>query len=279
LQVAVRHQVTRGFAFNLNYAWSHSIDTGSDWHSGATSANGAAAGDGYSLDPTLPMLDKGNSTFDVRHRLSFNYVYEIPYMKEQKGFIGHLLGGWQYQAIWAFQSGAHFTPYCGRNANRCDFNYDGERNDRPDVLVGNSLNASRDQWANGWFAGTGMSAWCGTTYTSSSSSNAVPGACSAATSFFQTPCVGCDGNLGRNTFVGPGLFNTDQSLFKNIRLTERFNMQFRFETFNAFNHANFKLPSSSTGANYANRINSSNFGQSAGEMTPRLIQFGLKLLW
>jgi len=42
-------------------------------------------------------------------------------------------------------------------------------------------------------------------------------------------------------------------------------LQFRFEVFNAFNHANFKLPSSSTGANFANRITSSNFGQSAGK--------------
>ncbi|MBZ5701842.1 MAG: TonB-dependent receptor [Acidobacteriia bacterium] len=268
LQVAVRHQVTRGFAFNLNYAWSHSIDTGSDWHSGATSANGSAAGDGYSLDPTMPMLDKGNSTFDIRHRLSFNYVYEVPFYKDQKGLIGHVLGGWQYQAIWAMQSGAHFTPYCA-TGSRCDFNYDGERNDRPDVLVGSSYSPTHDQWANGWFAGTSMTAWCG----------GGPGSCSASTSFFQTPCRACDGNLGRNTFVGPGLFNTDQSLFKNIRITERFNMQFRFEVFNALNHVNFKLPSSSTGANFANRITSGNFGQSAGEMSPRLMQFALKLLW
>ncbi|MBZ5541047.1 MAG: TonB-dependent receptor [Acidobacteriia bacterium] len=278
LQVAVRHQVTRGFAFNLNYAWSHSIDTGSDWHSGATSANGAAAGDGYSLDPTKPMLDKGNSTFDVRHRLSFNYVYEIPYMKEQKGFAGHLLGGWQYQGIWAFQSGAHFTPYCA-SGNACDFNYDGERNDRPNVGPGgSSMSVSREQWANGWFNVPGSPYSCG--WYSLGAVQGADGTCSSGgVAFFGTPCRACDGNLGRNTFTGPGIFNTDQSLFKNIRITERFNMQFRFEVFNALNRANFKLPSSSTGANFANRITAFNFGQSAGEMTPRLMQFALKLLW
>jgi len=68
-------------------------------------------------------------------------------------------------------------------------------------------------------------------------------------------------------------------LFKNIKLTERYNFQFRVEVFNLFNHANFKLPSSATGANFANRITSGNFGQSAGEITPRLIQFGMKFLW
>jgi Carboxypeptidase regulatory-like domain/TonB dependent receptor-like, beta-barrel len=272
MQVSLKHQATRGLVFNLNYTWSHTIDTGSGWHSGTTTANGGAAGDGYALDPTMPNLDRGNSTFDIRHRVSFNYVYEFPWLKDQKGFVGHVLGGWQWNGLWSFQSGAHFTPYCAAG-NACDFNYDGERNDRPDVLVGNHYSPTKDQWANGWFyAGgplNGMTAWCG----------GGPGSCSSSTSFFQTPCVACDGNLGRNTFEGPGQWSTDESLFKNIRLTERFNFQFRFEVFNAFNRANFKLPSSATGANYANRITSSNFGQSAGTFDPREIQFGLKLLW
>jgi len=280
LQVGVKHQATRGLVFNANYAYSHSIDTGSDWHSGATSANGSAAGDGYSLDPTMPGLDKGNSTFDIRHRLSFNYVYEFPWMREQKGFVGHVLGGWQYQGLWAFQSGAHFTPYCASSSHNraCDFNFDGEVNDRPDVANGNHLSVSRQMWANGWFGGSGSSFGCAWYY-----KNAVRGGsgtcANGSPAFFGTPCLGCDGNLGRNTFEGPGIFNTDESLFKNMKMTERFNVQFRFEVFNAFNHANFKLPSSATGANFANRITSGNFGQSAGEITPRLIQFGLKLLW
>ncbi len=274
LQAGLRHQATRGLALNANYTWSHSIDTGSDWHSGATSANGSAAGDGYSLDPTKPGLDRGNSTFDIRHRLSANWVYEFPWMKAQKGLMGHILGGWQYNGLVAWQTGAHWTPYCA-SRNRCDFNYDGTRNDRPDVLVGNHT-ATHGDWANGWFqpggslGSSGMTAWC----------LGGPLSCSASTSFFQTPCRACDGNLGRNTFVGPSLVNTDQSLFKNTKLTERFNLQFRVEGFNVFNHTNFLLPSSATGtANFANRITNGNFGQSAGTRDPRLIQFGLKLLW
>jgi hypothetical protein len=276
LQVSVKHQATRGLALNLNYSYSHSIDTGSDWHSGATSANGAAAGDGYSLDPTLPGLDKGNSTFDIRHRLTFNYVYELPWMKSEKGFTGHVLGGWQYQGLWTMQSGAHFTPYCA-TGNACDFNADGTRNDRPNVGPGgNAFNATRAQWENGWFPSSSFG--CG--WSAGGAVKGGAGTCADGTAaFFGTPCLGCDGNLGRNTFEGPGLFDTDQSLFKNIKATERFNLQFRFEIFNAFNHANFKLPSSATGANFANRITSGIFGESAGEISPRLIQFGLKLLW
>jgi hypothetical protein len=274
MQVALRHQATRGFSFNMAYAWSHSIDTGSGWHSGTTTANGAAAGDAYSLDPTAPFLDRGNSTFDIRHRLTFNYVYELPWHKDQKGFTGHLLGGWQYQGLWAFQSGAHMTPFCA-TGNACDFNFDGTRNDRPDNINGSSLEISREQWADGWFNVSGSSFNCGW-----SAAGAATNTCADGTpSFFGTPCTACAGNLGRNTFAGPGIFNTDQSLFKNIKLSERYSLQFRFEIFNALNRANFKLPSSATGANFANRITSGIFGKSAGTLGPRHIQFGLKFLF
>jgi hypothetical protein len=85
--------------------------------------------------------------------------------------------------------------------------------------------------------------------------------------------------LGRNTFEGPGIFQVDSSIFKNTRITERFNAQFRFEMFNMLNRANFQLPNSATGGNRANRITSSIFGKSNGTHGPRRIQFGFKILW
>src|SRR6267378_2143216 len=231
LQASVRRPVGTQLVFAFDYAWSHSIDTGSTWHSGATTANGNAAGEGFSLDQTRPELDRGNSIFDVRHRLTFSYTWQLPWFKAQQGFLGHILGGWQYNGIWAFQSGAHWSPYCATGPG-CDFNKDGERNDRPDAPNGNNIDASRQQWANGFFKVPGS------TFT---------GAFSGSNPFFATPCLGCNGNLGRNTFVGPGIYNTDQSIFKNLQLTERFKAQFRLEMFNAFNHANFTLPNSATG--------------------------------
>jgi Carboxypeptidase regulatory-like domain/TonB dependent receptor len=276
LQASVRHQASRGLVFNANYTWSHSIDTGSDWHSGATSANGAAAGDGYSLDPTRPGLDRGNSTFDIRHRLSVNWVYEFPWMKAQKGLMGHILGGWQYNGLVAWQTGAHWTPYCA-SGNACDFNQDGTRNDRPDIGPGGkTFSPTKQDWANGWFPNSSF----GCAWSAGGAVKGSPGTCSdGTTAFFATPCLACDGSLGRNTFVGPSLVNTDDSLFKNFKLTERFNLQFRTEVFNLFNHTNFQLPSSATGGNNANRITSGNFGQANKTFDPREIQFGLKVLW
>lgn len=75
------------------------------------------------------------------------------------------------------------------------------------------------------------------------------------------------------------MFVADLSLFKNIRVTEKVSLQFRSEFFNAFNRPNFLLPSASTGANFANRIQSPIFGAAAGTFDPRQIQFALKLLW
>ncbi|HTK94245.1 MAG TPA: hypothetical protein VL382_01290, partial [Terriglobales bacterium] len=96
--------------------------------------------------------------------------------------------------------------------------------------------------------------------------------------FFSSPCAGLEplcvgyGNEGRNSFVGPSFFGVDMSLFKNFKITERVNLQFRAESFNVFNHPNFQLPASP-----ANRVNVGFFGQSAGTFNPRQWQFGLKM--
>jgi len=80
LQLAVKKQTSHGLLFNLNYTYSHSIDDGSTWHSGATTANGDAAGAGFTTDWTRPCLDRGNSTFDIGLRLLPKYVGVLPFV-------------------------------------------------------------------------------------------------------------------------------------------------------------------------------------------------------
>jgi hypothetical protein len=253
----LNRKMSRGFAFNFNYTWGHAIDGGSGWHNSATSANGGAGGDGYSSDVAHPELDRGNSTFDFRHRLSFNQVWEFPWMKSQQGFAGKVFGGWQFNSVWTYQSGAHWSTYDSRSSGAGgDFNLDGVTNDRPDVVGSNTLTVTKDMWANGFF---GTNAYSG--------------------GFVKAPCLACNGNLGRNTLVGPSFFGVDMSFFKNIRLTEKVNLQFRSEFFNTFNNVNFKMPNSSTGQNGATRANSRIFGTSNGTFEPRQIQLALKLIW
>jgi hypothetical protein len=88
-------------------------------------------------------------------------------------------------------------------------------------------------------------------------------------------CLACASNLGRNTFVGPGNWTADMTLAKTFKLTERFNLKFETQGFNVFNRANFVLATQGGGAH--NKQTSGNFGQAAGTLNARAIQFGLKL--
>jgi hypothetical protein len=271
LQVTLKKAMSHGFAFNANYTWSHSIDGGSTWHSGATSSNNRAGGEGFTSDQTAPFLDRGNSIFDVRHTFTANYIYELPWFKNQRSLRGYVLGGWQLNGIFSAHSGAHWSPYCDA-VPACDFNGDGERNDRPNATK-NNYSPSKAQWTFGWSSsGTGQPVFtrpCPVAQTSG-----APLVCNP--NFLAiSPLVGGISNLGRNTFVGPSFFEWSPSVFKNFKITERVGLQFRWEMFNVLNNVNFLLPGAG-GANQ-NNIRNSRFGRAAGTFNPRQMQFGLKL--
>jgi outer membrane receptor protein involved in Fe transport len=300
-QGTLKHQMSHGLLFNVDYTYSHSIDDGSTWHSGATTANGAAGGEGFTTDQTIPGLDRGNSIYDIRHRLVFNYVWQLP-GQNLKGALGVIAGGWSLNGIWQFQSGAHWEPYTTASSRlrevalsdpvknpkgsckvtatyndftsgNCtnyggDFNLDAGKNDRPSSVVSGFAGGTHSTWANGIYAANNL-----------------------AFSNFSTPCLGCSGNLGRNTFVGPGYWVADMTMSKTFKITERVNVKFDANAFNVFNRANFILATAGGGANnkYATAapnpaVNGgsslapvSNFGQAAGTLNPREMQFGVKV--
>lgn len=293
LQVSLKRQMGHGLLFNASYTYSHSIDEGSTWHSGATTASGGAGGDGYSTDQAITGLDRGNSVFDIRHRLTLNYVYQLP-GKNLHGVAGAVLGGWQYSGIWAMQTGAHWSPYSSSapnlkaydpdtdaydlacdasNMDICanlggDYNLDGGRNDRPDSSKP-TASFDRNVWANGWCAS-------GTPYVSANRAGCASGSANQANlPTLSAPCPGCTGNLGRNQFVGPGQWTADMTLSKTFNLTERTHLKFEWQAFNVFNRANFLLATFGGGAN--NHVTYGNFGQAGGTLNPRQMQFDLKL--
>lgn len=268
LQVSVSKHVSQGFQFSGNYTYSHSIDDASTWQSGPITVNGAAAGDAVTTDQTKPNLDRGNSIFDIRHRLAFNYIWEIPFFRNSHNLSGVLLRGWQFNGIWSFQTGVHWSPYNDQlprlqarlgfpgactpatfDPTNCvntggDYNLDGESNDRPNAIA-NNVHATHSQWADGF---------------------------NLARNFFSAPCLGCVGNLGRNTFVGPGYWAADVSLFKIFELSDKIQLQFRVEAFNVFNHTNFLIGDNTS-------LHDPVFGQAGGTAPPRNLQFGLKLIF
>jgi len=282
LQASLRRQMSHGLLLNVDYTYSHSIDNGSTWHSGATTANGAAGGEGFTTDPTHPRYDRGNSIFDIRQRLVINHVWQLP-GKNMTGFLGQVVGGWSLNGIWAFQTGPHWQAYrsggqrlvstdpaghpsaCKAppnfNAAFCrnaggDYLLTRGRNERPNSSLA-SFEPTRAEWANGW----------GSNPTTGSKFSGVP--------IFTPPCLGCLGNLGRNTFVGPGSWETDMTLAKNFKVTEKVGLKFEVAAFNIFNRSNFVLATS--GGHGHNEIRDGIFGKAAGTLGARVMQAGAKI--
>lgn len=266
LQVVLDKRLSHGLELHTNYVWSHSLDTRSTWHSGATTSNGAS--EGFSMDQALPGLDYGNSIFDVTHRVGLSFVWQLPWYQGQKGFTGHVLGGWQINGIWGFHSGFPWTPYCSISSSGkpCDFNRDGISNDRPNQPSFGNADPHGNSNAVFEKSHPSLNFNPGSFYCGAGGSAVVPG-CSQFTE------TAFDGNLGRNTFRGPKADDFDVSLFKNIKVSERLNFQFRAEGFNLFNHPNLEQPSATFGYSV------SQFGLATQAYAARQIQFALKMFF
>ena len=259
LQVVFDKRMSHGVEWHANYVWSHSLDERSTWHSGATTANGAA--EGFSMDQAIPGLDYGNSTFDVRHTFSNSFVWQMPWYQNQEGFVGHVLGGWSANNIISWHAGFSWTPYCSDSSfpsGTCDFNQDGVSNDRPNTpSFGNHASNARSAFEGGAEHMTASMFLDCSVSPGPSCDNAVP----------------FDGNLGRNTFRGPTYADIDLSFFKNIKASERVSLQFRAEAFNIANRVNLHLPNMRLGQN------ATEFGLSSQAFPARQIQFALKMLF
>jgi outer membrane receptor protein involved in Fe transport len=292
LQASLKRQMSHNVLFNINYTWSHAIDNGSSWHDAATTAAGAAGGDGYSTDVNHPGLDRGNAIFDIRQRLVLNYVWQLP-GQNLHGALGAAVGGWSWNGIVSMQTGAHWSPYArntsadlvgdcsqkGINGGNC-INTGGEWTldnqspgvDRPNSSVAN-FQPGRYTWSTGWCPGAGFSFFNLGVAPASSSCN---GASAQPTlPALSAPCLGCAGSLGRNQFVGPGQWFADMTLGKNFKLTEQVNLKFEAQAFNIFNRANFLLAATGGGAH--NSLDDPAFGEAAATLNARNLQFGLKL--
>jgi len=187
--------------------------------------------------------ERGRSNFDLRHRLSLSYAYDLPAHRFDQAWLRTLLGGWQTFGILTFQTGRPFTVallpnFDNSNTGQSILGFGA--NDRPNV-VGNPhvSNRTPDLWFN--------------------------------TAAFAVPPYGSFGNAGRNILDGPSFQTINFSLVKNTALRERISLQFRAESFNLLNRPNFGLPDIFVG--------SPTFGHILSAQDPRHIQFGLKLLF
>jgi hypothetical protein len=225
LQVTVERRFQRGLAWLGAYTYSHSIDN-------VPTQQGGGLEGPVPQDIRYRFLDRGSSSFDIRHRTSQSIIYDLPFGRERRFEISNpigraIVGGWQVNGILTIpfsRGGLPFTPVLTTSVSAAG-------SSRPDRLTSGQL--SDPTLTHGFDTSFNVlgSAWA-------------------------TPRQLTYGNGGRNILRGPGRTNLDCSVFREERIAERYGIQFRGEFFNIFNHPQFDLPNATIGSAAARVISS-----------------------
>ncbi len=250
LETSLRKRFSHGLSFLASYTYSKSIDDSSSFNLTGSASKPLAGENDLAQNPFDVNAERGRSLFDARHRFVLSYQWSLPWWRQPKGWYQQVLGNWQVNGIVTAMTGTPFTVFDGN-----DFSVQGSApeisgffSNRPNVVAGQNPNAgpkTTSEWLN-------------------------PNAFQRITQNPNSP-VQQFGSAGRNIAQGPGFTDWDFSLFKNIRVTESKEFQFRAEFFNILNHPNFHNPDSD--------INSQTFNQILEAQPARLIQFALKFVF
>ncbi len=256
LVTELQKRFSNGLQFQMSYTWSKLMDFGSDLFSGETTT-GTYSSPYYFVTNTNNRNEYGPASFDHTNSAKANFVYQLPFLKNRKGLLGEVLGGWQVSGFYQAYSGHPLEVYNGNtrfagdyiDANGVpenlggDYNLDGVANDHP-IYIGGANPYSNYSPADGIF-GNNNAVGCG--FAGAKSSAAAIAACNAnfgvtnPNTIFANP--GGPGPLrygiGRNLFRGPWFNGFDAAIFKNFRVTERVNFQLRADAVNVLNHPNF----------------------------------------
>lgn len=242
LQINLTRRYTSGLTGTFNYTYAKVIDNVQDYGL-------------YSTQPQdnrcLSGCERGLGSGDLRHNVTYNALYDLPFGKGKKFMSGasngvdKLIGGWQLSSLALMRSGIANNILIGVNR----FGNSNLTNQRPDLVAGQDVFAA-NQTINNWYN---------------------PAA-------FALPALGTFGNAARNVGRGPDFFNFDASLTKNTKLTERFTLRFRGEVFNVFNRPNFDFANGVYNtANFGRIFNT--FGRTIGFGTSRQIQLSMRLMF
>jgi hypothetical protein len=206
-----------------------------------------------------PELNKGPAGFDRTHNFTAAAIYELPFGKDKKyganwtGLTEGFLGGWQLNTNVFILSGVPFNVSY-RNAGEDRDTGTGGLADRPDLIGDPTGEQTRDQWFNATAIGSSGSA-------------------------FGRPAKGTFGNLGRNALRGPGFWQVDMSLFKNIWLGTARRLEVRIESVNVLNHVNLGNPDSNIGVPGNDNPSAGRITSTAGNYNARNFQFGFRFIF
>lgn len=251
LLTTLHKKFSRGLQFDLNYTYSHSIDNISAINNNIFGEAANFSG-GILCDPVNLRVCRGNSDFDVKHLISADGLYDLPFGRG-KFFAGHastllneFIGGWQLAGDMNWRSGFAFTTVA--NSFPLSFN-----NNVPAIFNGDQsalkVNVHNDSGKIQLF----------------SDPTAAQGAFSYPTGFQAG---------SRNNLRGPRFSNVDLALNKHFPIREKYVVEFRAEAFNVFNHPSFSLPSGGA----ADISNTGQFGIiNTTASVARVMQFALRL--
>ncbi|HEU0253816.1 MAG TPA: TonB-dependent receptor, partial [Pyrinomonadaceae bacterium] len=230
-QLLVTRRFTDNFSLTGAYTWSKLMDNASEVF-GVADTNLPQ----QSSFPSIfggQALERAVSHFDRPHRFSLTYVYAVPFMRDQRGFVGHLLGGFEFSGVTSFESGVPLTVVNGQDADsiggnldRPDFNPNGQPGVRAVPAVA-----------------TATVNPCGVSVGSTFYTNPdAGGACISPASAQYIGLLagtGRRGNLGRNTLRTRGQHNWNVNVLKRIRMDETKFFELRAEFYNVFNHPQY----------------------------------------
>ena len=268
LNVQATKRLSHGFQLQGSYTFSKSIDTSSSGIAGDTFGNSVS-----SLPTFDAKLRRGLSDFDVRNVLAINGIWNVPRVPAWGGPASWVTSGWQLGGIYTLTSGLPFTPTIGGD---------------PLGLKGADLYAFPNRVpgcnpVNSNFKSNGLHYLNLNCFTLPVATSDIAAQCRPFPGIAGT-CANLLGNSGRNSVIGPGLRDLDFSLFKNNpirRISENFNVQFRWEVFNILNRANFNPPAPGARQIFAASgvLNNAGVLSSPTITTSRQMQFALKFIW
>src|SRR5882672_20732 len=249
MNVNVDKRMSHGLQFQFAYTWSKSLDDNSSTIAGDTFLNSL-----NSLFWFAPKSLRGPSDFNLTHSATINALWALPTPQSLNGFAKAAIGGWQVGGIFKINSGLPTTvifngdPMGVGNGGADQFGIP-NRISGCDPVNHNYIGGASPSYIN-------VNCYALPTVSASSPLAAQCGTFSGAATpppSGQVYCANLLGNAGRNSVVGPKLVNFDFSTTKNIpihRISETFNVQFRAEIFNIFNHSNFVPPEPTNGAKF-----------------------------
>jgi hypothetical protein len=222
LLATLSKNLTHGLQFDFNYTWSHSIDNIS-FFANSQGDTGIGSGIGLICDVVRPRECRSRSDFDMRHLISSDATYQLPFGKgrmflaTQSHWVDEIIGAWDLSGVASFHTGEPWST----TSNAFVASYS---NDAPAIFVGSNASVIKNHVTK--IPGGGVSDFSDAT--------------TAAGSF--------EGPIGfkigpRNQMTGPRFFNADMGLAKTFPVyKEAVNFKFRADAFNVLNHPNFALP-------------------------------------